>query len=426
MRAEIHGQIDLNEPEEETRSGTFSEDIYRNLPELLRRGTALLEGSDREVFFVAALATVSSLLPNVQTVYYKKAVEANLYIFLSGSFGSGKGSATFAKEMASPIHKYHRGAAAEPTERKLHFLPANSSKTGFIELLEKNGRGLVFETESDTLADILRQEFGDFSDILRKSYHHETVTVYRRQNKEYYDIERPYLSVLLTGTPGQLRRLLPTTEDGLFSRFNYYRMQTDTEFKDVFAGNGQSIDHYFYDIGEQLLVIYKWLKQRHEPVMFSFSRDQKPEFLNYFSRLKRELIETYGEEMDGIVNRFGLQFTRIAMILTTLRAYETETLADQIICSEMEFQTARQIMEVFMSNTLQLYGEMTKPDISTLTSDKRHLIEALPEEFTTAQAVTAGLNNGIPEPTLKRFLNNRKYFDHLRHGTYRNKCKIQS
>jgi len=107
-------------------------------------------------------------------------------------------------------------------EQKLLFIPANNSASSFIQTLSQNDEmGILFSTEADTLANSLAQDWGNFSDILRCSFHHETVEMQRKTNKEYVVVDQPRLSVLLTGTNGQFNRLIPDTENGLFSRFMY-------------------------------------------------------------------------------------------------------------------------------------------------------------------------------------------------------------
>jgi hypothetical protein len=64
-----------------------------------------------------------------------------------------------------------------PPPIRLLFLPANSSSTAIYQALNENGeQGLMFETEGDTLASTFGQDFGDFSDGLRKAFHHESIT----------------------------------------------------------------------------------------------------------------------------------------------------------------------------------------------------------------------------------------------------------
>ena len=112
--------------------------------------------------------------------------------------------------------------------KSMLFLPANSSSTGLQELLQNNQeRGILFETEADTLNIILKQDFGDYSDVLRKAFHLESIVYYRRGNKEYKSISEPKLSVIISGTPNQLTKLIPSAENGLFSRFIIYLFEQE-------------------------------------------------------------------------------------------------------------------------------------------------------------------------------------------------------
>ncbi|NCC74333.1 MAG: DUF3987 domain-containing protein, partial [Sphingobacteriia bacterium] len=321
---------DLNKvepaPPAATRA-TFSEEVYNNLPEALQTTCNKLSGTDKEVYFVGSLAALSAILPNLQAMYDGSPIEANLYLFLLGGYGSGKGSLKYAQKLVEPVHQHLReteqppdNETGQPGQKKLLFLPANSSKSGLIELLATLQRGLLFETESDTLADQLRQDYASFSDLLRASYHHETIRFYRRLQKEFYEIENPKLSVLLSGTPGQLRKLIPGIENGLFSRFMFYQIEPETRFKNVFKNNGSDLTNYFYQAGRKLLPLFTWLNDQSEPFTFTFTAEQKEEFLHYFSDLKQTLVDTFGVEISGNVNRFGVQFVRVSMVLSALRA----------------------------------------------------------------------------------------------------------
>ena len=69
---------------------------------------------------------------------------------------------------------------------KMFFIPANSSSSAFIQALaDNNFTGVIFETEADTLANTFKQEWGNFSDVLRKAFHHESTSLFRRKDQEF-------------------------------------------------------------------------------------------------------------------------------------------------------------------------------------------------------------------------------------------------
>jgi hypothetical protein len=410
---------------QETETGLFAEEVYENLPMLIRSGTERLAGHERAVFLVGSLAAMSSALPNITAIYDGQALESNLFVFLVGGFGSGKGVLSFVYDIIQPIHKHLReteqppGEDGQQPERRLHIIPANVSKSGIIELLATNKRGLIFDTEADTLTYVFKLDFGSFDDILRKSYHHESLPFYRRANREYFEVERPKLSVLLSGTENQLKKLIPGIENGLFSRFMYYRLEANHEFKNVFSSNG-GLSGYFHGIGLKVLDIYKLLAARTEPLMFRFTNNQKEQFLQYFSKLKPELTQAHGEPMAGLVNRFAVQFTRIAMTLSGLRLAESPGLPTEIFCSDIDFENTRQIFEVFMHHALTIYENLEE---NQLPENKKQFIDRLPKEFTTQQALEVGQALKIHVRTVKRFIKNKQYFTNSRHGHYLNTTK---
>ena len=53
---------------------------------------------------------------------------------------------------------------------------------------------------------------------------HDRLSYNRRTDREYREVKRSYLSVLLSGTPAQVKPLIPTAENGLFSRQLFYYM----------------------------------------------------------------------------------------------------------------------------------------------------------------------------------------------------------
>ncbi|NCC74512.1 MAG: DUF3987 domain-containing protein [Sphingobacteriia bacterium] len=408
-------------------SETMFGDIVGNLPEPLKGSVNQLKPDEQDVFLVAALSVLSGLLPNYKTTYHGRVIEANLYVFICGGFGGGKGAASYARHFAEPVHQYVRSLEQPAPEgktpqRRMHFLPANSSKSAFLEALANNGRGQLFESESDTLSDILKQDYGAFSDVLRASFHHETARFMRRQNSEYFEIIDPSLSVLLTGTPNQMKRLVPSVEDGLMSRFLFYLMPPDGHFANVFEQN-EPIDPYFRQVGENFLELYKWLLTNLEPVRFIFTEPQQQQFLTYFQELKTDLSADYGEVMQGVVNRYGLQFTRLAMILTICRAFYEGSLSLVLTCSEIDYQNAYDLMQVFISSSLQVFSILSKADGSELPNEKRRFVDSLPAEFNTTEAILTAEVVGLPERSMFRFLSDNLYFEKKSHGNYINKLK---
>jgi hypothetical protein len=188
---------------------TIPEELYLHLPELLQHGAmAFTDERERDVFLTGALAILSGRLPGVKGVYAGNEVFPNVFSFAIAPAASGKGALKFAKMLADDYHSFVLKASREaelqynqelsehkqrisskkkgdtsteepPTKPtfKVVYIPANTIYAKILWHLEQNeGTGIICETEADTLGNVFKQEWGSYSDMLRKSFHHERLS----------------------------------------------------------------------------------------------------------------------------------------------------------------------------------------------------------------------------------------------------------
>ena len=365
-------------------SGSFPAEVFDNLPPLLSDAcNVLADFSEREVFLVGGLAVLSGMFPNVHGFYDNQYYRPPLYVFVLAPYGSGKGSLKLARRLAQPIHKHIKEESAtaiaewkqeckdaaqnkepEPPHpgNKMHFIPADNSKSGIIQVMHENdGRGTIFESEGDTLADTVKTDYGGYSDVLRKSYHHESVSIFRRTDQENRDIEEPSLAVLLSATFDQYTKLIPTPANGLFSRFIHFNLKSNPGFRDVFDTQRRDYPDYFNALGETFKGIYLELKKRETPIDFNLKEDQQKQFLKLFSQWKSEFGEYVSADMEGTANRLGLICFRISMVLSCVRCFGEGDFSDSMICEDVDFENALKIMEVLKIHALEVYNRLPKP-----------------------------------------------------------------
>ena len=252
-------EAEMENPEENEMSKSFSEriltsptipdEVYHKLPILLKDCCLQFEHPrERDMFLTGGLTVLSGCIKSVKGTYSQRTVYPNLMSFVIAPPASGKGAFNFAKDLGMPLHismleqnklsadKYEReklraqssetGSEIEIPSKpdfRVLYIPGNTSSASIIDLLNKcGGSGIIFETEADTLSNSLKQEWGGFSDALRKAFHHEPVTYSRKTRNELIEISSPKLSVALSGTPSQVKALIQSADDGLSSRFYYY------------------------------------------------------------------------------------------------------------------------------------------------------------------------------------------------------------
>jgi hypothetical protein len=113
-------------------------------------------------------------------------------------------------------------------------------------LQANDGQGIICETEADTMSSTKKQDWGDYSSIMRAAFHHEKISVSRKTNNEFIEVNEPRLAITLTGTPAQAPKLIASAEDGLFSRFLFYAYKNEIEWQDPSPQNKAIIynDHF--------------------------------------------------------------------------------------------------------------------------------------------------------------------------------------
>lgn len=410
--------------------------VYNNLPPQLKHLTQFFdEGREKDVFLLSTLGVLSSCFPDIQGVYDNKLVGMNLFLFISAPASAGKGVMTWARRLGDEIHKdleakfeikldeytselknYQPGIAngqegkviIKP-ERQLFFIPANSSSSKVIQTIKANGNfGVMFETEADTLTQALGNDWGNFSDILRKIFHHEPVELQRKTNDEYISIEKSYLSVVLSGTPNQIKNLLSSVENGFFSRFIFYDFPLKLSWKNVFDRTKESPDGEFQSMATKLLQyssrINEFTATRAGSITFRLTSSQEDIFNNWFLEKQSQLHKIYGDEIIASLRRLGLITFRIAMILTTLRQIKSE-LSSCLDCSQEDFETALSITETLLSHTTKVYNQLKNFRGTTTASGRKELfLEKLPVQFSRAGAMETAKFMNIKEKTAENYL----------------------
>lgn len=426
------------------RISGFHASIYERLPPILSDGCKLLTTeAEKAVFLIAGLGVISGMLPKIWGTYDKRIVYPNLYAYILSPYGTGKGAAMFARELAIRVHrdkrertkiereqyqssitlhdteikKWKKNKSGEPPKKPaepqeyMHLIPANNSKTGFFELLALNeDAGTLFETEGDTLADAIRQDYGNYSDGLRKGYHHEPITYYRRLNNEYKEIKQPRISVVLASTFDQLLSLIPSTENGLFSRFIFYELPTEPGFKNVFETSETDIQQGFQRLGDSMAEIYNALDQDPIGLKFRLTDQQQDDFLEYFQSIKAEIQEEITTDLDGTIHRLGLIFFRIAMIITSLRydfSQDSPALVPILICTDADFNLTTDLIETIKHNAISVYLKLPQPSQRTTKHhDKAEQVRKAIELYQSGKSYNDIQKiTGIPKTTVYRWIN---------------------
>ena len=448
--------------------GTFSQSIREQLPDILKRIVAdAVSDVDADLLILGSLTVFSACLPNVYGVYDRREVFSNLFLYVTASASAGKGRLSLCRHLVAPLHRELReqyrksmekykqeqlqyvldkkkGEGKEPEEPPFLtlFIPANSTATVVYQTLnQNNGVGLLFETEGDTLANAFNSDLGNYSDGFRKAFHHETISYLRKKDREYVEILKPKFSAILSGTPEQVFNLIPSAENGLFSRFIFYVMPTEIVWHDMFDdSDGPTADELFKEIGRDFYQFHKLLAA--QTIRFTLTTDQQHQFNAFFSQTQAEYAALFGNDIIASVRRLGLILFRFAMILTVLRQMDAGTFplpsgneAGQrpetvLFCADADFATALAMVKVLLQHTVTVFQALPRRAERRFRQDRRQRTEshmqtflaALPESFDRPTYLKTASDIGINEKTAERYITDlcrSGQLDHPASGQYR-------
>ena len=374
---------------------SFPEEVFDGLPTLLKEAVDnAVSKDDRGTILIGSIVTLSVCFYNLCGVYDERIVYPNLYLFVTAEAGMGKGALSLCRELVVPINRelheltnrlkaqykaemaeYVKGKKSggmdmpqEPPLRTL-IVPANSSASAFLRIAKDNdGIILLFETEGDTLSQTLKSDYGNYSDVLRKAFHHEVLSMSRCKDREMSEVEQPRISVVLAGTPGQVNRLISNEEDGLLSRFCFYALPFKRGIRNVFATSdvAQSKNAKFKLLGERFYHLHQTF-MRQGSYTFCLPQHLQTRFVSFLRKANEECCDEVDNNMQGIVRRMGLIAFRMMMVLTALRTMEAEMhhlspAQDEtihLLCQDCDYQTAMFICQTLLRHSVYVYRRLS-------------------------------------------------------------------
>jgi hypothetical protein len=154
----------------------------------------------------------------------------------------------------------------------------------------------------------------------------------------------------------------------------FYNLEHDNGFKNVFSDAGD-LTKFFLSQGHKLKELYYKL-ENETGISWSLTDDQKKKFLQHFANVKTEIQQDVSCDLNGVVNRMGVQFYRIAMILSILRNNaEIGFRNNKIECSDQDFKLTLSIVNTLKYHSLKTYFNLPKRDIQHKLIDKADQIK---------------------------------------------------
>ena len=425
------------------------DELFDRLPDFLKRGlTHVRNKRERDILLLSMITNISGCLPGVRMNYGGMVYSADLYLVALAGSGRGKGVMQLAAILPAAIQEYYdelnrkdereyrqkllkwnleeRLAAQEkrvpdldqcpemPVERILKVAP-NISKSQLILALEAGGSvGLVMNaSELDMISSAMHQEYGKHDDVMRAASQHEEVSSYFKTDHRLVIVSDPHLALCASGTPAQLHKFISSLENGMYSRVAFYVGQAPWEYKSANPGKVRlDMRAYFKGMGEELLRMFIFLSGSSTEVIFT--EEQWKEHTERFRTYLREVVAEDDDSPGAIVLRHGLMMSRIAMVLTALRKCEPQWNTSEWKCSDEDFHTAMQIVDVLLEHSLLLSTSMddTAGRIRPVKAffKLRPVLKKMPREFTYSELMAAANEAGLPTASVKRYLLRLVYY----------------
>ena len=395
----------------------------QKLPESVQQMISLASTpEEQDIILMATLTAASACMPNLYFHYGPtgKKYYANLQCFILAAAASGKGIANQALEMVRVIdEQYPMLIAGDST------LPAF-----YKALQEQNGCGYLHESEGSVITDIWKTSTSNYNTALRKAAEHEPIS--RNRVKKASEISSPRLSMLLTGTFGQYRALVPSVENGYFSRLLTVVIKGSHAFDKRYVSSKGAQSVIPQQVGHHLLRVYESLMNAGERE-WSLTDTQKIRLGEHLETEYGTLISLLGENFHSAVIRMAVQIERMAMILSVLRAQSTDRfqvdlrIQTELLCTDEDYETAELIgnrLLLHMAAAFRMINgdeQECVPEIKPL-DQRKVLFEALPNEYESKKLYSEAHQQGVCVRTATRwndFWQQQGLVQKIRHGYYK-------
>lgn len=410
----------LNSEEQENLRIVEHLDMQK-LPESVQQMISLASTpEEQDIILMATLTAASACMPNLYFHYGPtgKKYYANLQCFILAAAASGKGIANQALEMVRVIdEQYPMLIAGDST------LPAF-----YKALQEQNGCGYLHESEGSVITDIWKTSTSNYNTALRKAAEHEPIS--RNRVKKASEISSPRLSMLLTGTFGQYRALVPSVENGYFSRLLTVVIKGSHAFDKRYVSSKGAQSVIPQQVGHHLLRVYESLMNAGERE-WSLTDTQKIRLGEHLETEYGSLISLLGDNFHSAVIRMAVQIERMAMILSVLRASYPQVLPEGkevgFLCTDEDYETAELIgnrLLLHMAAAFRMINgdeQECVPEIKPL-DQRKVLFEALPNEYESKKLYSEAHQQGVCVRTATRwndFWQQQGLVQKIRHGYYK-------
>lgn len=382
----LQGEVEGSQAEVETTTeditfeipddGKFPQEVFDLAPDVLKPLLETFTGREKDIVLLSSLTHLSAIFPKVFGYYRDEQFFPNLYLFVIGQAATGKSKLSIGEKIIQKVKEEIL------TKNSNFFIPANSSSSKLQEKLSNSfsDGSYIHDNEADTLSFVLKREWGNYSEILRKAFQHERISISRKSYPEII-CDTPRLTVAISGTGEQLKPLIQSRENGLFSRIMFYTYSERSKWNDgSYVGNRrQEINN----LNEYIFNVYEAVNSLERE--FYLNEEQLADFNNFFEGYFNA-VQDIDENLVDIVLRQAIMMFRLMMIYTVLEKIEEfSDDMDRFECSDRAIDFIKVILPYLLKNSLDTASLYEKS--IDLKASESEILQLLPQNFKRGEAV---------------------------------------
>lgn len=260
---------------------------------------------------------------------------------------------------------------------------------------------------------------GDTTSIYLTFWSNKGTSIDRVKNPIPLWVDTPFLNMFGSLQPRVLPKLFPSgkTDNGYLQRFLW-----------AFPDGVEKLPINDNELPERLMENYtEWVSNYlmasiiqsdietgdPKPKIYYWSDEAKTFFYNW-QKANTDKVNENSASLEGeIITKYDNHFTRLSLILQIMENYNTNQISLKAV------EGAAKLCSYFMRNSMKVLEILESSDPACLLPEnKQALYNALPDEFTTAEANTIGQPAGFNKKAVQRLLNDKTLFRKLAHGSY--------
>ncbi len=377
----------------------FDKKVYDLITPMLRKALhPVTEHLDQysaksvDVLLMSLLSGYSTIFGHVQVAYNGKLYSLNLNYVLKSDAGTNKSVLTFADCITSIIDQRLREESrkrhddwekecsqwdmelskakkekrepdwtmkpADEPSMQLMNMPATTSKSQLMLSLKANQQDglIVSSTEINSLVDAVSKEYGQFADLFCKALLNEPVSQFFKIDGRPVDIERPMITLRLSGTDDQYFKLFQSLSDGFFTRVLHQQGDSDYEWRDQRPpADVREYEVASMEIAQDAFEAWRWQRQFPRLTVL-FTDEQWNSHCAFWKKVYEDFVRECDIKFAAIPKRHGFMHIRMAAVLTMLRLwdehrvefmsfdFEPSTFNTTIQCQDVDFEIAQSVV----------------------------------------------------------------------------------